>query len=172
MKRFCAFCQGEFSSRAGGAKYCSPQCAFERLLVTGNGCWDWAGALNSKGYPVFYYGRKNRFLAHRFSWTLYCSPIPEGEQVLHRCDNPVCVRPSHLFIGTQKDNVQDMLKKGRHRYIAHEGEDSTSALLTEDAVRYIRSSSETRRALASRFGVTMRCIKAVRSRQNWKHVIP
>lgn len=79
-----------------------------------NECWAWTGGCQSGGYGVLHTKDKT-WLAHRFSWTFANGSIPEGMQVLHHCDNPPCVRPEHLFIGTQKDNLQDMARKGRGR---------------------------------------------------------
>jgi len=78
-------------------------------------CWFWLGSLR-KGkmkYGRFAVSHRKNVIAHRFSYELYKGKIPDGLLVLHSCDNPSCVKPGHLFIGTQKDNMQDMVKKGR-----------------------------------------------------------
>lgn len=75
-------------------------------------CWVWLGRRRAKGYGVFLRGSD----AHHFSWVVHNGPVPARLWVLHRCDNPSCVRPSHLFVGTPSDNVQDMLAKGRGHY--------------------------------------------------------
>ncbi len=77
-------------------------------------CWEWMGHRESQGYGRFGW-HKNPWLgrAHRFAWHVSYGPVPDGLFVLHRCDNPPCVRPDHLFLGTAKDNMQDCLKKGR-----------------------------------------------------------
>ena len=76
------------------------------------GCWLWEGHCSSDGYGSFRVkGRET--LTHRFSYLLHKGPIPKGMLVLHSCDRPACVNPAHLFVGTQKDNMQDMLAKGR-----------------------------------------------------------
>ena len=74
-------------------------------------CWEWQ-ANTGRGYGMFWFG-KTPIVAHRASWMMLRGPIPEGMNVLHKCDNRKCVNPNHLFIGTQSDNVQDMLQKGR-----------------------------------------------------------
>lgn len=82
-----------------------------------DGCWLWRACLHvEKGYGLFQRGRHEGgcVRAHRQAWLLTVGPIPPGMHVLHRCDNPPCVRPGHLFLGTQADNMHDMLTKGRH----------------------------------------------------------
>lgn len=77
-----------------------------------SGCWKWLGALHSGGYGLFrYLGKTVR--AHRFVWEAIYGPIPPRKHVLHKCDNPDCVNPEHLFIGTAEDNAKDAVSKGR-----------------------------------------------------------
>jgi hypothetical protein len=77
-------------------------------------CWEWQAALNQSGYGYLRVGAKSEHvMAHRYSWEMHCSAIPQGMFVCHKCDNPKCVRPDHLFLGTQADNLRDMWQKGR-----------------------------------------------------------
>jgi len=76
------------------------------------GCWLWTGALDSSGYGSLRVGPKI-YSVHRLSWIIFRGPIPEGLQVLHRCDTRRCIRPSHLFLGTSQDNTEDMIEKER-----------------------------------------------------------
>jgi len=76
-------------------------------------CWEWKSSLDGKKYGQFAINQK-QYRSHRISWELTCGKIPNGLCVLHKCDNSKCVNPSHLFLGTQKDNIQDMARKGRH----------------------------------------------------------
>jgi predicted DNA-binding protein (UPF0251 family) len=124
--------------------------------------------------------------AHRVAWELAYGPIPEGMCVLHRCDRTTCVRPEHLFLGTQQDNIADMNAKGRHRVQAgadhwtqrrpgsHRGEGNTYARLTEDDVRVIRrlrSEGLIFKDIADRVGVSTPCVQHVVSGRTWSHVV-
>lgn len=80
---------------------------------SGTGCWEWTGSTIPKGYGQFRYDGDNE-LAHRISWAIANGPIPDGVMVCHHCDNRICVRPDHLFLGDAFDNMQDMVAKGRH----------------------------------------------------------
>ncbi len=81
-------------------------------MIPESTCWHWMGATNKKGYGVMH-GRTR--LSHRFSYEIHKGPIPEGMLICHSCDRPLCQNPAHLFLGTHKDNTQDMVKKGRSK---------------------------------------------------------
>lgn len=105
-------------------------------------CWEWTACKNSAGYGQIRINGKAE-LAHRVSWELANGPIPDAMYVLHRCDNPSCVRPDHLFLGTSSDNTQDMISKGR-RVILY-GEDAGTAKLTNaqvEAMRFLYATGE------------------------------
>jgi len=91
---------------------------FESKFKKTDGCWEWEGCKSKSGYGQFGVRGDNSYFVsrytHRVSWELYRGEIPKGLCVLHRCDNPSCVNPEHLFLGTHKDNTQDMVEKGRH----------------------------------------------------------
>ena len=106
--------------------------------------------------------------AHRLAWELANGPIPVGLHVLHRCDNPGCVRPAHLFLGTNADNCRDKALKGR----SLRGERNAKAKLTEADVREIRRLGPTvaKAEIAQRFGITRQQVVHILSRAQWKHV--
>jgi hypothetical protein len=90
--------------------------------------------------------------------------------VLHHCDNPKCVNPRHLFLGTQKDNVRDMDSKNRDNRPKLKGERSGRSILTEQNVKYIRKSKKSTSQLARDLGVSRGCIQHARAGLNWRHI--
>lgn len=132
------------------------------------GCWEWT-ARTAYGYGVFclpggLHGTNVR--AHRLSWEMHNGPIPGCLLVLHKCDNRKCVRPDHLFLGTQQDNVDDMYAKGRNG--DWNGERHGQAILTLDQVRHIRSSNKRACELAADFHVTESTIYNVKAGRSWR----
>lgn len=140
-----------------------------------DGCWIWTAAVWKQrgGYGKFQAGSSrsgNRAVrAHRFAWELTHGPIPDGLQVCHRCDNPPCCNPSHLFLGAPVVNSRDMVAKGR----SNRGEARPQAKLTETAVLEIRrrlADGDSCYRLAKEFGVGWSTVKHVARDSTWKHV--
>ena len=98
-----------------GKAISTPQEIFERHVQRGDGCWNWGGYLMKKNYGFTRIGGRGSkgVLAHRLSWMLHFGEIPDGLHVCHKCDNPSCVRPDHLFLGTNQDNILDRVAKKR-----------------------------------------------------------
>lgn len=141
-------------------------------------CWEWKAYKDTNGYGILRINPKT-YRAHRISWVLHYGEIPacdsyHGMCVLHRCDNPACVNPHHLFLGTHKDNMGDMRDKGRGVTPDAKGERQGSHKLTEEEVKEIREKYiplvYTQRMLAAEYGVVRETIHAVLTRRNWKHV--
>jgi hypothetical protein len=113
---------------------------FWSFVIKGDGCWSWSGAKLYFGYGALNGGRRVGVLrAHRVSWEIHKGPIPTGMKVLHRCDNPECTNPDHLFLGAQRANVEDMRKKGRARGGTPAGRSHHRAKLSDADIIAIRS---------------------------------
>jgi hypothetical protein len=113
--------------------------------------------------------------AHRVSWRIHFGEIPAGLIVCHRCDNPICVRPDHLFLGTHQDNIADMIAKGRHRSRAHPGEKNGRAKLTAEDVRTIRrlhAEGVTQYRLCVMFNLGDSHLTRIIQRRAWRGVEP
>jgi hypothetical protein len=156
-----AFC----SKRCKGAamRYSPEQ--FWALVRKGDDCWDWQGRQSSDGYGVFALDHQ-RWRAHRLAWTLAHGPIPSGLFVCHHCDRPLCVRPEHLFLGTNDDNMRDMHEKGR-------GVLPPSVLSEREVVEIRRLYAQFEAGygrLARRFGVHVSTIAMVVNRKTWRHL--
>lgn len=136
-------------------------------------CWIWTGTRHDYGYGQIG-GRRDEGVkfAHRLSWEIHFGPIPEGMEVLHRCDNPPCVRPEHLFLGTKADNNADCRSKGRHGYGTSPGELNPSRKLSERQVAEIRElyagGAFTQQALADRFGMSHQMIHNIVRGKAWR----
>lgn len=138
-------------------------------------CWIWTRAKAvSGGYGIFGPALKRVYRAHRFSWTITHGPIPPRLWVCHACDNPPCVRPSHLFVGTNQENMRDCADKGR-TYVPTEqrGAAHHSAKLTDDQVREIRhrhTNGERQADLAREYRLSDNSVSRLLHRLSWKHV--
>lgn len=135
-------------------------------------CWQWIGGKAPNGYGrIQRGGKKSPYLgAHRVSYEMHFGPIPDGMVVMHKCDNPSCVNPQHLSVGTFKDNTADMISKGRKINRPVRGERCGNAVLTAEKVRFIRRSSLTNAELSRLFGTAPNTIRSVRTGKNWSHI--
>lgn len=137
-----------------------------------NDCWIWKGSKRKSGYGKFYLNGK-RVAAHRVSFWINNGCFDSELDVLHSCDNPSCVNPAHLWTGTAKDNINDMMRKqrGNHR----KGEDHATAILTERDViriRWIRKNEKkTLKELSVAFGVSTSAISHIVKERHWKHLL-
>ena len=134
-------------------------------------CWVWIASKNNKGYGNFSVSGKAVF-AHRYSYALVNGQIPESKHVLHKCDNPPCVNPEHLFLGSPADNMADRDAKGRH--VPTPGESNGNAVLTAGLVAEIRSLYNTgeysQRTLAAIFKISQPHVSALVNNKRWSQV--
>lgn len=187
VARLCQFCgnpfvvkQSEIDKGRNHGVYCSRVCMregrsarwaasradrFWAKVERGPECWLWRGFLDKNGY-----GKFNKEWAHRVAYKLGNGPITDGLLVLHRCDNPPCVNPAHLFLGTYLDNSLDIKRKGRGNIGAKHG----LAKLTDEAVTEIRrryaDEKATQSELAAEFGVVRTCISLIVTGRAWRHL--
>lgn len=164
----------------GRGRFCSIRCGrlhqpmatreerFWRKVAKGDGCWEWRGHRSTNmGHGILKSGPRGacrQEYAHRVSWELHFGPIPDGLNVCHSCDNPPCVNPAHLWLGTDADNMADRDRKGRHGSIK----------LTADQVRAIRvrrAAGELTRPLAKAFGVSQSYVSMLSRGRARKHVV-
>lgn len=143
-----------------------------KVLKSG-GCWKWTGAKSPHGYGVIRGDASKRTVfAHRFSYEHFNGAIPEGLCVLHKCDNPECTNPDHLFVGTQKDNIDDMMRKGRKpQVVGLKGQSSPRAKLTWGEVAEIKrmlSGGSSCASISRVFKVTPENISAIKTGKTWK----
>lgn len=134
------------------------------------GCIEWAGRRAKDGYGRIDNGKQG-LLTHRYAWELKHGPIPEGLNVLHKCDNPPCCNDEHLFLGTLADNNADRDSKGRQ--VTPRGESCGTAKLTDKDVIEIRrrlSAGEAYQSIASAFQVSRSCISRIKLGVTWAHL--
>ncbi len=144
--------------------------ASERLaelsVAEESGCIRFTGHLDGEGYGRIMVARV-KYMAHRLSYSINKGPIPDGYVVRHKCDNPSCINPEHLEVGTQADNIADKVSRGRQA----RGSGAGRAILTEESVREIRSSPLKVSELSTLYGVSVVSIRNILRRKTWQHVV-
>lgn len=184
----CDGCGQVFAQRQPRQRFCSKACrsAFAQsqaeqmrrfiLRLPANrtgGCWEWQGNIGAYGYGLFSAykdGRHYTARAHRFSYEAFVGVIPDNMVVMHTCDNPACVRPDHLQVGTNRENSEDMVQKGRQA----RGERNAVTRLTAVDVLNIRAKfgtpGVTYRTLATEYSMSIRGIAGILRRETWRHI--
>jgi len=136
-----------------------------------SGCLLWTGAIGTDGYGVFTYwedGKSKTTSAHRAAWISKHGPIPPGKCVCHKCDVKLCIEDAHFWLGTNDENMADMVAKGRAAKPI--GIKHPAAKITDDTVRQIRTSTDSGVFLARQFGLSTANISLIRNRKAWVHV--
>lgn len=134
------------------------------------GCRFWTGSLTDSGYAQLHWKGRPRKVHRLVLEQILGRPIKESMAALHTCDQPACVEPSHLWEGTQFENVKDMIVKGRNSLERPKGTDHGMARLTEKQVYAIRASKKTLVTIANKYGISHQHAQAIRSRKIWKHL--
>lgn len=175
-KLICPNCGGPKTFYAKGCRKCCDYSAFgtpsritfESRIQKTDSCWLWTGRLTKQGYGQRKIGDK-LMPAHRAAWLLLRGSIPDGMCVCHRCDVRNCVNPDHLFIGTNDDNMADMVAKRRQPL----GRRNAAAKLTEadvQAIRTARANGQSAMALAKAYGLYFSTVYKIVRRETWRHV--
>jgi HNH endonuclease len=183
LKLTCPKCGNKFQiplSKLGKRRFCRMGCKhsktlnerfFDKFKMTDkNKCWEWFGNRNPSGYGMIGY-LATQVLAHRVSWEVHRGKIPKGLFVLHRCDNPPCVNPNHLFVGTCKDNAQDMILKGRKPDTSG-SKNGMSKINEADAlkIRRLSAAGNNFTKIGRRFGLCTTSVSNIVKRKKWSHV--
>jgi len=182
----CAFCGKPFETKPYVALRPRPCCsiACANLIKTTNPikrfwskvdkrgddeCWNWLGYKDKDGYGTFNPTSKKLIKAHRFAYTLTYGEIKSGQCICHKCDNPPCCNPEHLFIGTFTDNDADRDKKGRQAYGERSGRTNFT---TNDIIhiRKLRNNGMSEADIAQLFGASQTGISSIVLRRTWKHI--
>lgn len=182
----CRHCNKEFHPEANHVKCCSEKCGhasrktksveqrFWKYVNKTEECWLWTGSIRSTGYGQLMTNNKNgkrtMSTASRISWELHFGEIPENLNVLHKCDNRKCVNPSHLFLGTNADNMIDKINKGRQL----RGSQFSFAKLNEKDIVKIREDHNlgiyTQSELCKIYNMSATSISKIIRRKSWKHI--
>jgi hypothetical protein len=142
---------------------------YEKItMVPECGCWIWMNGTNEHGYGLMRIGHV-LVKAHRISYEMHIGEIPPGINVLHRCDTPACASPYHLFLGTQTDNMQDFIKKGRKKNIETfaRWENHTRTHLTNEQVKKILTDSRIYKEIAAEYSIALVTVGRIKQRRAW-----
>lgn len=145
------------------------QVRFWGQVKVGVRCWEWTGTKDKWGYGKFTAAGKT-WMAHRYAWTITHGEIPSNKFICHHCDVPACVNPEHLYVGDQRSNMDDLLRRER----STRGERNASAVLQAEEVTELRrlwlTGAWTQKALAAKFGIGATQASRIIRRERWRHL--
>lgn len=133
-------------------------------------CWPWSGARHPKGYGNFMATRRMTRIAHRLAYLLAHGELPSDKMVCHSCDNPACCNPAHLFLGSAKENSQDMVKKMRSPHGERQGHTRLSQREVQAIHRLNAMKRLTQREIGEAFGISQQTTNAIINKRNWKYI--
>ena len=141
------------------------------VRIPESGCWIWTACCSSEGYGKIGVAGKSEY-AHRVSWEIHNGEIPEsighhGTCVLHRCDVPACVNPDHLFLGSIKDNIQDMISKNRNKPPCLGGDSHGMSKISKTTAIKIFTDTRFQTTLAQEYGLSQTTISKIKRREHW-----
>lgn len=162
----CKFCKNKFDKK-DQREFCSNRCnIMGNIKIADNGCWEWQKGCDEFGYGHFRdFSNKKQQNTHRISYKTFKGEIPKGKFVCHQCDNPKCVNPSHLWIGSCKENMQDASNKGR----THKGNTFGAKLSIEDVLKIRKEYGPGMgyKKLGKKYSVDWSNIRAIVKRRSW-----
>lgn len=188
LPKFCSHkCRGHTGFRPGCSfriselteeqKFEKLKLSFEKHVIRKEGCWGWKGSKAHGGYPVMSCRPEiGPDRGHRASWVIHKGLIPKGLFVCHSCDNPICTNPDHLWLGTQKENNDDKIRKCRQNNVpppVMNGEKNPAAKLSLEDVNAIKTLIANGRScysIGKEYGVSKTTIYRIRDGKNWKHI--
>lgn len=163
----CIHCGREFNASCGKEEFCSDKCKIlANIDIDESGCWNWKRSKDKNGYGYIKRKGVRTQKAHRAAYEIFNGSINDGLLVCHKCDNPSCVNPDHLFLGSDVDNVKDRTVKGR----GVRGSMHHLAKFTDEQVLIILQSNETPVMLAETFSVHRNDIYNILNNKTWKHI--
>lgn len=163
----CGHCGEQFKATSGVAKFCSDRCHLLANVKHEGECWVRTIGLDKDGYSIVRLRGRRRVKAHRAAYEEFVGPVPDGQMVCHDCDNPPCINPQHLFLGSALDNKTDSVAKARH---VHGEGVYWKQKITEAQAKEILASDEPAPVLAKRYGLHRNSIYYLRKGKSWKHL--
>lgn len=170
-KKECPICKVEHNENC---MECSTKCKILNRFTIVDQCWEWQGKINESGYGILNVresGKKIDILAHRESYKIHKGEIPCGLCVLHKCDNTACINPEHLWVGTQKENAQDCVKKGRF-FNGHARSKASGKIKEEQVVemRELYKNGISRKELQEKYKLSQSQVSGILTYKFWRHI--